>query len=71
MFNSAQTVRLTVFFVIENEPNPMDIYVEKRARVRRNLIGFSRLKLGNGTDTTFQQLEKYGRAINGIVPSRL
>ena len=71
MFNSAQTVRLTIFFIIENEPNRMDIYVEKRARVRRNLIGFSQLKLGKGTDTTFQQLEKYGHAINGIVPSRL
>ena len=71
MFNSAQTVRLTVFLVIENKPNPMSIHVGKCVRAHRNLMCFSQLKLDKGTDTTFQQLEKYGRAINGIVLSRL
>ena len=43
----------------KSTPNPIDIYVGSRLRLRRALIGMSQEKLGNALEITFQQVQKY------------
>ena len=52
-------------------PNPVDIHVGGRVRLRRTLLGFSREKLGQALGLTFQQVQKYERGANRIGASRL
>jgi len=52
-------------------PNPVDIHVGARLRLRRTLLGFSQEKLGNAVGLTFQQIQKYERGTNRIGSSRL
>ena len=52
-------------------PNPMDIHVGSRVRLRRMLLGMSQEKLGDRMGLTFQQIQKYERGINRIGASRL
>ncbi len=52
-------------------PNPMDIHVGSRVRLRRMLLGMSQEKLGERMGLTFQQIQKYERGINRIGASRL
>lgn len=52
-------------------PNPIDIHVGKRVRLRRTLLGLSQEKLGEGLGLTFQQIQKYERGTNRIGSSRL
>jgi transcriptional regulator with XRE-family HTH domain len=51
--------------------HPVDIYVGKRLRMRRTILGLSQEALGNATGITFQQIQKYERGINRIGSSRL
>ena len=53
------------------KPNPVDIHVGSRVRMRRTLLGFSQTKLGAAAGLTFQQIQKYERAANRISASRL
>ena len=55
----------------KSTPNPIDIYVGSRLRLRRALIGMSQEKLGNALEITFQQVQKYERGTNRISSSRL
>jgi transcriptional regulator with XRE-family HTH domain len=52
-------------------PNPVDVHVGKRLRLRRTLLGLSQEKLGEHLGLTFQQVQKYERGTNRIGSSRL
>jgi transcriptional regulator with XRE-family HTH domain len=55
----------------EHHPDPIDVYVGQRLRMRRMLIGMSQEKLGDAVGLTFQQIQKYERGANRIGASRL
>ena len=52
-------------------PNPIDMHVGARLRLRRTLLGLSQEKLGEAIGLTFQQVQKYERGANRIGASRL
>ncbi|MDA7948016.1 MAG: helix-turn-helix domain-containing protein [Hyphomicrobiaceae bacterium] len=52
-------------------PNPVDIHVGSRVRLRRMLVGLSQEKLGDSMGLTFQQIQKYEKGVNRIGASRL
>jgi len=52
-------------------PNPVDIHVGGRVRLRRTLLGLSQENLGDAVGLTFQQIQKYERGANRIGASRL
>jgi transcriptional regulator with XRE-family HTH domain len=52
-------------------PNPTDVYVGGRVRLRRTLLGMSQEKLGEALGLTFQQVQKYERGANRVGASRL
>ena len=54
-----------------DKPNPIDIHVGSRVRLRRNMLGLSQEKLGEAIGLTFQQVQKYERGANRIGASRL
>ncbi len=53
------------------QPNPIDIYVGARLRLRRTLMGLSQVTLAKALGLTFQQVQKYERGVNRIGASRL
>ncbi len=53
------------------KPNPVDVHVGGRMRLRRTLLGYSQDKLGKAVGLTFQQIQKYERGANRIGASRL
>ena len=55
----------------DGKPNPIDIHVGSRVRLRRTLLGMSQEKLGEAIGLTFQQVQKYERGANRIGASRL
>jgi transcriptional regulator with XRE-family HTH domain len=52
-------------------PNPIDVYVGSRIRLRRTLLGISQEKLAEAMGLTFQQVQKYERGVNRVSSSRL
>ncbi len=52
-------------------PNPIDIHVGSRMRMRRIMLGLSQQKLGESLGLTFQQVQKYERGTNRVGASRL
>jgi transcriptional regulator with XRE-family HTH domain len=52
-------------------PNPTDIYVGGRIRMRRKMLGLSQEKLGERLGITFQQIQKYEKGTNRVGASRL
>ncbi|HWD58757.1 MAG TPA: helix-turn-helix transcriptional regulator [Stellaceae bacterium] len=54
-----------------DHPNPIDVHVGARVRLRRNMLGLSQEKLGEAIGLTFQQVQKYERGANRIGASRL
>ena len=52
-------------------PNPVDVHVGARLRLRRTLMGLSQEKLGDAVGLTFQQIQKYERGANRIGASRI
>jgi transcriptional regulator with XRE-family HTH domain len=52
-------------------PNPIDIHVGKRIRLRRLLLGMNQETLANALDLTFQQVQKYEGGANRVSASRL
>lgn len=54
-----------------SKPNPIDVHVGKRLRLRRTLLGMSQERLGGLLGLTFQQVQKYERGANRIGSSRL
>lgn len=59
--------------MIENKkkPNPIDVHVGGRIRLRRNMLGMSQEKLGENLGITFQQIQKYEKGTNRVGASRL
>lgn len=53
------------------KPNPIDVHVGSRVRLRRTLMGITQEKLGEALGLTFQQVQKYERGSNRIGASRL
>lgn len=53
------------------EPDPIDVHVGSRVRLRRTLLGMSQGVLGKALGLTFQQIQKYERGANRIGSSRL
>ena len=54
-----------------NKPDPIDVHVGSRVRLRRRLLGMSQGRLGKALGLTFQQIQKYERGTNRISSSRL
>jgi len=52
-------------------PNPVDIHVGSRVRIRRKVLKMSQEKLGDALGVTFQQVQKYERGSNRVGASRL
>ncbi len=55
----------------KKQPNPIDIHVGSRVRLRRMMLGMSQEKLGDHLGITFQQIQKYEKGTNRIGASRL
>ncbi len=56
---------------VKKKPNPIDIHVGSRVRLRRMMLGMSQEKLGEQLGITFQQIQKYEKGANRIGASRL
>ncbi|MEL6947712.1 MAG: helix-turn-helix transcriptional regulator [Pseudomonadota bacterium] len=52
-------------------PNPIDIHVGSRVKLRRTMQGMSQEKLGEALGITFQQIQKYEKGTNRIGASRM
>ena len=52
-------------------PNPIDVHVGSRVRMRRMMLGMSQVKLGEALGITFQQVQKYEKGVNRMGSSRL
>ncbi len=63
--------RLRATRVKTGKPNPVDVHVGSRVRLRRTMLGMSQEKLGDAISLTFQQVQKYERGANRIGASRL
>ena len=57
--------------VSKKQPNPIDIHVGGRIRLRRTMLGMSQEKLGEQLGITFQQVQKYEKGTNRVGASRL
>lgn len=55
----------------KKKPNPIDVHVGSRIRMRRNMLGMSQEKLGESLGITFQQIQKYEKGTNRVGASRL
>ena len=53
------------------EPNPIDVHVGNRIRLRRTLLHMSQEHLASLLGLTFQQVQKYERGTNRVGASRL
>ena len=52
-------------------PNPIDVHVGARIRLRRTLLGISQTTLAEAMGLTFQQVQKYEKGYNRVSSSRL
>ena len=52
-------------------PNPIDIHVGARVRLRRNLLGMNQTDLGKALGVAYQQIQKYEWGVNRVGASRL
>lgn len=55
----------------KKQPNPIDVHVGSRIRLRRTMLGMSQEKLGESLGITFQQVQKYEKGTNRVGASRL
>jgi transcriptional regulator with XRE-family HTH domain len=55
----------------KGKPNPIDIHVGTRLRMRRTMLGLSQTGLAAQMGLTFQQVQKYERGTNRVSSSRL
>lgn len=58
-------------FDADRAPNPIDLHVGMRIRVRRKELGISQERLAESIGLTFQQVQKYERAANRVSASKL
>jgi transcriptional regulator with XRE-family HTH domain len=69
--NANTFVRTTLMIENKKKPNPIDIHVGSRIRLRRTMLGMSQEKLGESLGITFQQIQKYEKGTNRVGASRL
>ncbi|WP_105437148.1 helix-turn-helix domain-containing protein [Neorhizobium sp. T25_13] len=55
----------------QKKPNPIDVHVGSRIRLRRAMLKVSQEKLADGLGITFQQVQKYEKGANRVGASRL
>lgn len=55
----------------QKTPNPIDVHVGSRIRLRRMMLEISQEKLGDALGITFQQVQKYEKGSNRVGASRL
>ena len=55
----------------DNLPNPIDIHVGKRIRLRRTVLQITQQQLADMLGLTFQQVQKYEKGFNRVGASRL
>jgi len=53
------------------DPEPVDVHVGRRLRLRRKDLGFSQQDVANALGLTFQQVQKYEGGANRISASKL
>src|ERR1700760_1136603 len=56
---------------LDRGPNPVDLHVGARIRMRRKLLGVSQQALAESLGLTFQQVQKYERGANRVSASKL
>ena len=56
---------------LDTVPNPIDVHVGLRIRLRRKEMGVSQERLAEAIGLTFQQVQKYERAANRVSASKL
>lgn len=66
-----KTATKTVYSRGSGIPHPVDVNVGKRIKMRRCMIGLSQEKLAEEIGLTFQQIQKYERAVNRVSASKL
>ena len=69
--NTENTTRSSRGRTPTGQPNPIDVHVGNRIRLRRTLLGLSQEKLASLLGLTFQQVQKYERGMNRVGASRL
>ena len=57
--------------VKDDGPNPIDLHVGTRVRLRRKALNMSQETLADSIQLTFQQVQKYERGANRISASKL
>ncbi len=57
--------------VNENEPNPVDVHVGNRIRLRRTILHITQQQMAEMLGLTFQQIQKYEKGMNRVGASRL
>ena len=55
----------------EKRPDPIDVHVGNRLRMRRLMLDMSQAKVGTALGVTWQQLQKYEKGANRVSASRL
>lgn len=55
----------------DNSPNPVDVHVGKRIRLRRQILHLTQTQLAAMLGLTFQQIQKYENGDNRVSASRL
>ena len=55
----------------DRSPNPVDLHVGARIRMRRKILGVSQERLADDLGLTFQQVQKYERGANRVSASKL
>lgn len=55
----------------DRTPNPIDMHVGARVRMRRKILGISQERLADDLGLTFQQVQKYERGANRVSASKL
>jgi transcriptional regulator with XRE-family HTH domain len=56
---------------LQRSPNPVDLHVGGRIRMRRKVLGVSQERLAEALGLTFQQVQKYERGANRVSASKL
>ena len=56
---------------VSKQPDPVDIHVGKRIKLRRTMLKISQDQLANEIGVTFQQVQKYESGHNRVSASRL
>jgi transcriptional regulator with XRE-family HTH domain len=57
--------------VNDNEPNPVDVHVGNRIRLRRTILHITQQQMAEKLGLTFQQIQKYEKGMNRVGASRL